>query len=150
MKKIELLCVGKLKEKYFSDAVSEYQKRLSRYCSFSVTEIPDAGDGPDSVQKESALILQKSDGFKILLDLTGAGVTSEDFAKTVDNAFTRGAEKVVVMIGGSRGVSEAVKKSADKVYSFGAVTYPHQLMRVIAAEQIYRAMCILSGTPYHK
>jgi len=150
LKKIELLCVGKIKEPYFTAALHEYAKRLSRFCAFSVTEIPDAGDSPESVLKESAAILQKIGGFSVLLDRAGEPVTSEGFSKAIDAAFTRGADKVHVIIGGSRGVSGELKSAADKTFSFGAVTYPHQLMRVIAAEQIYRAMCILNGTPYHK
>ena len=150
MKKINILCVGKIKEAYFKEAVAEYQKRLSRFCSFSVTEVPDAGDSPEAAAKESALILQKADGYKILLDLSGEAVTSEDFAKTIDTAFARGAAQVRIIIGGSRGVSKSVKDAADKIFSFGKVTYPHQLMRVIAAEQVYRAMGIIHGTPYHK
>ena len=150
MKKIDLLCVGKIKEPFYRAALEEYSKRLSRYCSFSVTEIPDAGDSIVSVITESAALSGKIGGYTVLLDRTGASVTSEDFARALDAAFTRGFEKVHVIIGGSRGVSDGIKNAADKVYNFGAVTYPHQLMRVIAAEQIYRAMCILNGAPYHK
>ncbi|MCL2797120.1 MAG: 23S rRNA (pseudouridine(1915)-N(3))-methyltransferase RlmH [Firmicutes bacterium] len=155
MKKIDLLCVGKLKEPYFAAAVAEYTKRLSRFCAFTVTEVPDAGDSESSVLKESAAVFQKigerrASAFVILLDRAGEPVSSEGFAKAIDTAFARGAERVHLIIGGSRGVSEELKSAADKRLSFGAVTYPHQLMRVIAAEQVYRAMCILGGTPYHK
>ena len=150
MKKIDLLCVGKIKESFYTAAVAEYQKRLSRFCVFSITEIPDAGDSKTAVFKESALLLQKIGGFAILLDRAGEPVSSEGFAKSLDAAFTHGADRIHIIIGGSRGVSRELKSAADKVFSFGGVTYPHQLMRVIAAEQIYRAMCILNGTPYHK
>ncbi len=150
MKKIDLLCAGKIKEAYFTEAVAEYRKRLGRFCAFTVTEVPDFPDGPGAVERESAALLQKADGYKILLDLCGEPVTSEGFSKTIDLAFTRGFEKVHVIVGGSRGVGDAVKNAADKIFNFGAVTYPHQLMRVIAAEQIYRAMCIGAGTKYHK
>jgi len=150
VKKIELLCVGKIKEPFFAAALAEYEKRLSRFCAFSVTEVPEAGDSEIAVQKEGAALLQKRDGFFILLDREGEFIGSEGFAKAIDSAFTRGADRVQIVIGGSRGVSGEVKEKADRVFSFGAVTYPHRLMRVIAAEQIYRAMCILSGTPYHK
>ena len=150
MKKIEILCVGKIKEAYFAEAVAEYGKRLSRFCDFSVTEIPDAPDNILAADKESAAILHKADGYKVLLDLSGEPATSEGFAKWIDGAFVRGAAKVQIIIGGSRGVSDTVKRAADKIFSFGRVTYPHKLMRVIAAEQVYRAMCILHGTPYHK
>jgi len=150
MKKIDILCIGKIKEPYYTAAIAEYAKRLSRFCNFSVTELNEAGDNPQAVIKESAALLEKADGYKIFLDVKGELVSSEEFAKTIDAAFVRGAEKVRIIIGGSRGADERVRAAADKVFSFGRVTYPHQLMRVIAAEQVYRAMCILNGTPYHK
>ena len=150
MKKIEILCVGKIKEPYFAAAIAEYQKRLSRFCTFSVIEIQDSADSAEPVVKESNALSQKIDGYTILLDRLGESVTSEGFSKAIDTAFTRGAEKIQVIIGGSRGVDERLKSVADKSFSFGGITYPHQLMRVIAAEQIYRAMCIQNGLPYHK
>jgi len=150
MKKIDLLCVGKIKEPYYNAALAEYSKRLSRFCAFTVTEIPDAGDAPETVAKESAALAAKLGGYTVLLDRAGEPVTSEGFARVIDAAFVRGAAKVHVVVGGSRGVSRELKAAADKAFSFGGVTYPHALMRVIAAEQIYRAMSILSGAPYHK
>jgi 23S rRNA (pseudouridine1915-N3)-methyltransferase len=150
LKKIDILCVGKLKERYWTDAVAEYAKRLSRFCDFTVTEVKEWPDTPDAPIKEGAALLEKADGYKILLDLSGTPVTSEGFAAKLDAVFTGGANKAHIIIGGSRGVDKALKTATGAIFNFGAVTYPHQLMRVIAAEQIYRAMCILNGVGYHK
>jgi len=152
MKKIEILCVGKIKENYFKDAIAEYQKRLSRFCSFSIIEVAEFGDSTLAKDKEGAAILQKMlDGsFTILLDIQGEMITSEGLAKAIDLAFVKGNDKVRFIIGGSHGVREAVKERVDRVVSFGKITYPHQLFRVVLCEQIYRALCIQNGTPYHK
>jgi 23S rRNA (pseudouridine1915-N3)-methyltransferase len=150
MKKIELVCVGRIKEKYFLDALAEYQKRLKRFCGFVLTELCDAPDGVGAADTESAAVIGAMGGYKILLDRTGSAVSSEEFSKTIETAFVNSAPKVQIIIGGSRGVNGEVRALSDKVFSFGAVTYPHKLMRVIAAEQIYRAMCIANNAPYHK
>lgn len=149
MKKIQLICVGKLKEPFYSAAIAEYAKRLGKFCEFSVKELPDYADSGDSVSRESASILGEIDGYSILTDIGGALCSSEDFATMIEKAFIT-SPKVQIIIGGSRGVSDEVKDRVSKRISFGRMTYPHQLMRVIAAEQIYRAMTISSGTPYHK
>jgi len=152
MKKIEILCVGKIKENYFKDAIAEYQKRLSRFCNFSIVEVVEFGDSTLAKEKEGAAILQKMlDGsFLILLDIQGEMITSEGLAKEIDLAFVKGNDKVRFVVGGSHGISEIVKEKADKAISFGKITYPHQLFRVVLCEQIYRALCIQNGTPYHK
>ena len=149
MKKIQLICVGRLKEKYFADAMGEYAKRLSRFCEFSVKELPDYADGADGAKRESLSIAGEIDGYCILTDINGQLMTSEGFAETLEKAFLS-APKVQIIIGGSHGVTDELKRKADALVSFGRMTYPHQLMRVIAAEQVYRAMSITAGTAYHK
>jgi len=150
MKKIEIICIGKIKENYLTDAIAEYTKRLGRFCDFKIIELKEFSDNELSIKKESDLILSKLDGVSILLDINGELVTSDKIAQDLDKAFTSGAQKLQFIIGGSRGVSSEVKAKAQKSYSFGRITYPHQLMRVVVLEQIYRAVNILAGTPYHK
>lgn len=150
MKKINILCVGKIKEKHFTDAIDEYAKRLTRYCEFKIIQIPDEGDRADAKEKESRNLVEKMKGYNILLDLRGKVISSPQLSSKVCGAFSSGNSVVNFIIGGSHGVSDAVVAKADYCINFGAITYPHQLMRVIVAEQIYRAMCIENNTPYHK
>jgi len=150
MKKIEIICIGNIKESYLKDAIAEYVKRLGRFCDAKIIELKEAGDDELAIKKESAEILSKLGGVSILLDINGEAVTSPIIATDIDNAFTRGAQKLQFIIGGSRGVSDEVKKAVQKSYSFGRITYPHQLMRVLVLEQVYRALNILANTPYHK
>ncbi len=149
MKKLEILCVGKIKEKYFTDGVDEYIKRLGKYCDVSVVELPDSRDDGRAAEIESEALLARMNGFCILTDLRGEQLSSEEFASLLDNAYMR-ASKVRIVIGGSRGVTDAVRARADALVSFGRMTYPHRLMRVIVAEQAYRAFSILAGSSYHK
>lgn len=148
MKKVTVLCVGKIKEKYLTDGIAEYAKRLSRYCSFSLTELPDIS-GENEVRKESDALLSKMKGYCILLDLSGKQVTSPELSAIMDKAYLS-APEITFIIGGSEGVDERVRARADERIAFGKVTYPHQLMRLILAEQIYRAFNISANTPYHK
>lgn len=150
MKKVRLVCVGKIKEKFIADGVEHYAKRLKRFCDFSVEEVPDYPDDENAVAKESALLIKKLGGFVILFDLGGEIITSEKFSAIFENAYARGDDTVSLVIGGSRGVSDDIKRIADKRIAFGKVTYPHRLMRLIAAEQIYRAFTISANLPYHK
>ena len=148
MKKATILCVGKIKEKYFTDGIAEYAKRLGRFCDFSVVEIPDEA-GDTEVKKESDALLAKLRGYVVLLDIGGKELSSPEFAEVIDRAYLT-APEITFVIGGSRGVDDRVRAKADIRVSFGRVTYPHQLMRLILSEQIYRAFNILAGTPYHK
>lgn len=150
MKKIYLTCVGKLKEKFFAEGVEEYRKRLSPYCDLVINEVSDS-PAKDEVQRESDAILStfREGEMRILTDIEGELITSEGLSERIDKAFTSGRD-VRFIIGGSRGVDERVKKAASARISFGRVTYPHQLMRVILCEQLYRAFSILHNTPYHK
>ena len=151
MKKVELICVGKIKELFFNEAIKEYTKRLSRFCNLTIIEIKDEGDDISrAIEIESNNIIAKLSGFSILLDVGGELVSSEKFSNSIDNAFNTGSAKVQVIIGGSHGVSETLKNKVSTKMSFGRVTYPHKLMRVIVLEQLYRAFGIVAGTPYHK
>lgn len=146
MRKIKLIVVGKLKEKFFSEACDEYLKRLSRFAEVSVCEIKDRADG---IVEESSDILRALKGYAILADIEGESKSSEEFSAFLDSVFNRN-DTISFIIGGSCGVDQRVKDRADKKISFGKMTYPHMLMRVIALEQIYRAFTIKEGLPYHK
>lgn len=151
MKTVCVSCVGKLKEKFFSEAAAEYAKRLSRFCKLDICELDDkAGEG--EIKKESDEILSslKENEYVVLTDLKGESVSSEELSTLLDKAYSSGKSTVRFIIGGSCGVDDRVRKRADKVISFGRATYPHQLMRVILLEQIYRAFTISAGMPYHK
>lgn len=146
MIKINLVCVGTLKENYWKEALEEYQKRLSRYVLFTVIELKEKR----TKEEEGKDILGKSKGYVVAFDLGGKELSSEEIAAFIDKKATEGTSEMTFLIGGSEGLSDEVKKAADLRLSFGKVTYPHQLMRVIAAEQLYRAMTILNGVTYHK
>lgn len=157
---VEIICVGKLKEKYLKDACSEYIKRLSRFCTLSVTELKDepvpeqASDAQteQAIIREGERILQKiSDrDFVVSLCVEGKSLSSESFAKELGQVFQKGASRLVFVIGGSCGLSENVKKRSNLRLSFSAMTFPHQLMRVILLEQLYRAYKINANESYHK
>ena len=146
MIRIRLVCVGTLKESYWREALEEYAKRLSRFVSFSVMECREKR----TKEEEGKEILEKSKGYLIAFDIGGKELSSEEIASFIDKKATEGISEMTFIIGGSEGLSDEVKKVVDMRLSFGRVTYPHQLMRVIAAEQLYRAMTILNGVTYHK
>ena len=150
--RIRIVCVGKLKEKYWKDAVAEYAKRLSAYCDFSVVEVKE--DRDDDVEKEGERILKQIGGKEhvISLEISGRARSSEDLSAHLSDLIDRGAGQgtLTFVIGGSEGLSAAVSRRADESLSFSAMTFPHQLMRVILAEQIYRAFKIMRGETYHK
>ena len=146
MIKLNLVCIGTLKENYWKEALDEYKKRLSRYVSFSVIELKEKR----TKEEEGKEILARSKGYVVAFDLGGKELSSEEIAAFIDKKATEGTSEMTFLIGGSEGLSDEVKKAVDFRLSFGKVTYPHQLMRVIAAEQLYRAMTILHGVTYHK
>jgi len=158
--KITVLCVGKLKEKYLREAIAEYQKRLSAYAKLEMIEIPDEkcperisqAEKQKVIQTEGAglLALLPADAFVIALDIRGKNISSEDFAGLFADKMLGGKSHFVFIIGGSLGLSEQVLQRADFKLSFGKMTYPHQLMRLILTEQIYRAFKINAHEPYHK
>jgi len=146
MKKINIVCVGKIKD-FLTLAINEYTIRLRKFCELNIIELPEAKN--ECVKKESEEILKKLSGYVILCDLKGENLTSEEFSQKLDKLFIS-TSTVTFVIGGSEGVSNEVKSRADLKICFGKFTYPHQLMRVILLEQIYRAFGIKNNTPYHK
>ena len=141
---VRIVCVGNLKEKYLRDAAAEYVKRLSRFCSLEVYEADESNP-----EKEKDPLLKQLRGYVIALCVEGGQMRSEDFAallKKIPNTDSH----LTFVIGGSDGLSEAVKKRADLRLSFSEMTFPHQLMRIILLEQIYRAFTINSNIKYHK
>ena len=141
---VRLICVGNLKEKYWRDAFSEYEKRLSRFCRFETVEIPES-----EIEREGNEILKKKAGYIAALCIEGKALSSEDFAKFIERK-SFDYSKFTFIIGGSTGLSEKVKEASDIKISFSPMTFPHQLMRVIFSEQLYRAFTILNNVTYHK
>ena len=158
--KITLITVGKLKENFWKEAIAEYRKRLSRYCNLEIHEVSDektpdnAGQLiEDSIRtKEGSRILKliKEDAYVIVLAVEGKKLSSEALADKVDQLGISGKSHIVFIIGGSIGVSNEVMKRADFALSFSDMTFPHQLIRVVLLEQIYRCFRINNGEPYHK
>jgi len=160
MMTIGFLVVGRLKESYLSDAVAEYQKRLSRYVRLEWMEIDDERipDSPSEAEKQAVLeaegkrLLAKipKDARVVTLEIEGREMTSPEFADFFEKLGTYGTSRVIFVIGGSLGLSPEVKKRSDLALSFSRMTFPHQLMRVILLEQVYRAFSIMNHTEYHK
>ena len=153
MIKLNIVAVGKLKEKFWVDAINEYVKRTSKYATLTIIECPegvDEGNAERLQKQEESGILKKIKGYCVLLAIDGELIKSEDLASLIERESTKGNSEFTFVIGGSRGVSDAVRKRADKLISFGRVTYPHQLMRVMLSEQLYRATTIINKTNYHK
>ena len=151
--RIKVIGVGKLKERYLRDAVAEYTKRLSSYGKISIDEVSDERDeDPTALKKESDSILRKiKDGeYVIALAINGKSFDSEEFSKMIGNLGVHGVSDIVFVIGGSNGLHDEVLERADILLSFSKMTFPHQLMRVILLEQIYRAFKINRGEKYHK
>ena len=158
--KITILCVGKVKEKYFTGAIDEYAKRLSRYCKLEIVEVADekTPDGASTAleeqikQKEGERLLKyiPEDAYVCVLAIEGKQLTSEQLSEKIGELGVRGVSHIVFVIGGSLGLWDAVVKKADFLLSFSKMTFPHQLMRVVLLEQIYRGYRILQGEPYHK
>ncbi len=145
MIKIRLVCVGKLKERYWREAVSEYQKRLGRFCALEICELPEQR----SPAEEAEEILRACRGYTVALAIEGKSFTSEAFAEKIKTLADAGREMTFV-IGSSCGLDKSVKAAADALVSFSAMTFPHQMMRVIFLEQLYRAFMIGAGAEYHK
>lgn len=157
---ISFVTVGKLKEKYLKQGIAEYVKRLSAYAKIEIIEVPDE-KAPEDLsaaqmeaikQKEGERILSKisADAYVVALAIEGKQYSSEQFASFLEKLATYGRSKVAFVIGGSLGLSNEVLKRADEKLSFSKMTFPHQLMRLILAEQVYRAFRIIRGEPYHK
>ena len=158
--KITSVCVGKIKEKFYRDALAEYTKRLSRYCSLSITEVADEKTKEQASDVECAIIKDREgerilksireDGYVIALAIDGKNLDSVELSKKIENLALTGKSNLYFVIGGSLGLSDEVMKRADYKLSFSRMTFPHQLMRVILLEQIYRSYRIINHEPYHK
>ncbi|WP_379970820.1 23S rRNA (pseudouridine(1915)-N(3))-methyltransferase RlmH [Ectobacillus sp. sgz5001026] len=157
---ITIVSVGKLKEKYLKQGIDEYKKRLSAYAKMDLLEISDE-KAPENLseaemeivkEKEGTRILEKiaDDAYVIALAIEGSMKSSEELAETIDKLATYGTSKITFVIGGSLGLSKDVLKRANEKLSFSKMTFPHQLMRLILLEQVYRAYRINRGEPYHK
>lgn len=151
--KINIVAIGKIKEKFFADAIDEYAKRCSRYGDVRIVELPEApqGKSPDEQRRiESAQLLDKAKGYIVLTDARGEQLSSEGLAAFIADKAVDGVKEISFLIGGSFGHTDELRSRADMMISFGKITYPHQLFRVVLTEQIYRAFTINAGLPYHK
>ncbi|WP_139892027.1 23S rRNA (pseudouridine(1915)-N(3))-methyltransferase RlmH [Bacillus sp. D386] len=157
---ISIITVGKLKEKYLKQGIGEYVKRLSVYAKIDIIEIPDE-KAPETLSEMEMLQVKAKEGERILakisddthviaLAIEGKMKSSEELAETIDKLATYGKSKIAFVIGGSLGLSKDVMKRANDTLSFSKMTFPHQLMRLILVEQVYRAFRINRGEPYHK
>ena len=164
--KIDILCVGKIKESFYRDAIAEYSKRLSRYCSLDIIEVADEKTPDKASDAVTDMILQKeaerlskyipestgigTDTYVITLEINGKKMTSEKLADHINKLGIDGISHLILVIGGSLGLHNSITQKADFHLSFSDMTFPHQLMRVILLEQIYRSYRIINNEPYHK
>lgn len=158
--KITIICVGKIKEKFYREAIEEYAKRLSKYCRFEIVEVadektPDKASAVEEEQikeKEAGRILAriKPDSYVCTLEIAGKQLSSTELADWMEKSAVGGRSHICFVIGGSLGLHSSVLARSDFALSFSKMTFPHQLMRVILSEQIYRAFRIISNEPYHK
>lgn len=158
--KVTLITVGKIKEKYLRDGIAEYSKRLGKYCKLDIVEVPDektpdnAGEAIENAikDKEGTRILKyiRDDAYVVALAIDGSMLCSEELAGKIESLGIRGTSHIIFVIGGSLGLSGEVLLRSDYKLSFSKMTFPHQLMRVILLEQIYRSYRIIQNEPYHK
>lgn len=157
---INILCVGKIKEKYLRDACSEYSKRLGKYCKLNIIEVDDEKT-PDKASAAEELIILSKEGDRlrrklpkdtelISMAIEGERYDSVAFANMLQSRMNKGVSNITFVIGGSLGIDSTIKKDSAQLISFSDMTFPHQLMRVMLLEQVYRSFRILSGEPYHK
>ena len=157
---ITIIGVGKIKEKYFTDAIKEYSKRLKSYCNINIIEVQDEKTSENASFTEEELTRDKEadrilkvipkDSFIITLEINGKMLSSEDLATKISELGLYGNSKICFIIGGSIGLSKKVLSLSNFALSFSKMTFPHQLMRVVLLEQIYRAFRIINNHPYHK
>ena len=157
---LSIIAIGRLKEKYLTEGVGEHAKRISKYAKLEIIELPDernpSNDSLNEITKmieiEGELILAKipKDAFVITLEIEGAMLSSEALSSLIDKTTQYQSNRIIFIIGGSHGLSEPVRNRADMALSFSKMTFPHQLMRLILIEQIYRSLSILNHTSYHK
>ncbi len=153
MYKVNLVAVGKVKEKYFSEAINEYKKRLARFCEFNIIECKEQSleDIPESaaLQRESEEIAKKLRGYVVVMAIEGEKTNSVNLSKLLTKVKDETGE-ITFVVGSSCGISEEIKRRADKLLSFSDMTFPHTLFRVMLCEQIYRGFMISGGGKYHK
>lgn len=157
---INIICVGKIKENFLKDAIDEYSKRLSKYCSLNITELPDEKSPNNAGEKDILMIKDKEsqnilnhikkDSYIICLDLKGKQFTSEEFSEKIEKISLNYTSSITFIIGGSYGISSKVLNIANELVSFSKMTFPHQLFRVFLLEQIFRAFKISNNETYHK
>lgn len=158
--KVTILCVGKIKEKFYRDAIAEYEKRLSRYCKLEIVEVADEKT-PDNASELMELQIKekeaermekyiKDGAYVIALAIEGKQLDSVELSEKIEQLGTGGTSHIIFIIGGSLGLADRILKRADYKLSFSKMTFPHQLMRVILLEQIYRSYRIMNREPYHK
>lgn len=154
MMNIRLICVGKIKEKYLEDAISEYVKRLKPLCSFQIVELKEINSNDtkkDLIEEGRNILKNISDNdYVITMEIEGKELSSVDFSKLIEKHYTYDNKKMIFIIGSSCGLSDEVKARSDYKLSFSKMTFPHQLMRVIFLEQLYRAFAIINNIKYHK
>ena len=158
--KVTIICVGKIKEKFYRDAIDEFEKRLSKYCKLEIVEVADektpdkasAAEEEQIKEKEADRILAKikEDAYVCTLEIAGKKMTSPGFAQWIERLGVSGKSNIAFVIGGSLGLHASVLARSNQAISFSDMTFPHQLMRVILCEQIYRAFRIINNEPYHK
>ena len=158
--KITIIAVGKIKEKYLKDAITEYSKRLGRYCRLEMIEVADektpdhaSENMEDAIREKEAERIGKyikEDAYLVTLEIQGRQLTSEEFADKIEKLGVSGIGHMIFIIGGSIGLGKSILEKSDYALSFSKMTFPHQLMRVILLEQIYRSYRIINGEPYHK
>ena len=158
--RITVLCVGKIKESYLKEAIDEYSKRLGRYCDLDIIEVDDEKTSEKASEKEEEIVRQREgeriiknipDGaYVVSLAIGGKEYSSVEFAENINRLMVDGESHIVIIIGGSIGLSSEVLENSDGRVSFSRMTFPHQLMRVILLEQVYRSFRIIKGEPYHK
>ena len=153
---VSIICVGKVKEKYIIEGINEFLKRMQSFAKMKIVELKEDGNDSSrniSIEKESEDILktmEKLGGYNILLDIQVKYFSSEEMSEEIERLTVNGVSSINFIIGGSYGVSESVRKAVDMRLSFSKMTFPHQLMRLILSEQIYRWFSIIKNTKYHK
>lgn len=158
--KITIITVGKIKEKFLSDAINEYSKRLGKYAIIEIIEVPDEKTDENRSQNEEKLVKAKEgdrilkyikdNQYVITLEINGKMLDSIELSQKIESLGIEGKSNIVFIIGGSLGLDERISQRADFKLSFSKMTFPHQLMRVILLEQIYRSFRIIHNEPYHK
>lgn len=151
---IRIICVGKIKEKYFVDAINEYKKRIGKFSKLEIIELSDEATNDSNIallkEKEKILKILKTTDYNIALDINGEMIDSVEFSNKINNIFTNHNSNITFIIGGSCGLANEIKNMCDYKLSFSKMTFPHQLFRVILLEQIYRAFKINNNEAYHK